>query len=59
MFKKFKDFCNTPITWGTSFKLSGVCALIYMIVALSLILYSKYQTKKFEESLQKKENEDR
>lgn len=58
MIKKFKNFCDTPITWGTSFKLSGICALIYMTIALGFILYSKYQSKKFEESLQKQENED-
>lgn len=58
MIKKFKNFCDTPITWGTSFKVSGICALIYMIFALGFILYSKYQSKKIKELLQEQEDED-
>lgn len=58
MFKNFKNFCNKPITYGDTFKMSGICALIYMVIAFSWVLYDRHQTKKFKESSQKKENED-
>lgn len=61
MIKKFKNFCEKPITWGSYFKLCGVSLVGFLIclgVTFGKITYDNYQDEKRSQEILKRMNED-
>lgn len=48
MMKAIKNFMNKPITWGDSFKWSGIVLGLYAAVIGACVAYEKYTNYKAE-----------
>lgn len=46
MMKAIKNFMNKPITWGDSFKWSGIALGLYAAVIGTIVAYDKWITYK-------------
>ena len=49
--KKFKNFCQKPITWGSYFKLCGGVLGAYTIGVVAYLVKLKYDDYKYMEEL--------
>lgn len=46
MMKAIKNFMNKPWTWGTYFKLCGVCAGVWTALLAAYVAWGKWYEKK-------------
>jgi len=54
MMKAIKNFMDKPITWGASFKVSGIMAGVYVALIGIMVAYEKWlEHKEEKEMLQK------
>ena len=54
MMKAIKNFMNKPITWGDSFKWSGIFLGLYAAVIGACVAYEKWTNYKAEKEMLKK-----
>ncbi len=57
MMKAIKNFMNKPITWGASFKWSGIVLGLYAAVLGACVAYEKWMDYKAEKEMLKKMQE--
>lgn len=57
MMKAIENFMNKPITWGDSFKLSGILLGLYAAVIVACVAYEKWTDYKAEKEMLKKMQE--
>ena len=57
MMKAIKNFMNKPITWGASFKWSGIVLGLYAAVLGAYVAYEKWMNYKAEKEMLKKMQE--
>lgn len=57
MMKAIKNFMNKPITWGDSFKWSGIILGLYAAVIGVYVAYGKFTSYKAEKEMLKKMQE--
>lgn len=57
MMKAIKNFMNKPITWGDSFKWSGIFLGLYAAVIGACVAYEKWMNYKAEKEMLKKMQE--
>ena len=57
MMKAIKNFMNKPITWGDSFKWSGIVLGLYAAVIGALVVYDKLLAYKSERAMLNKMRE--
>lgn len=54
MMKAIKNFMNKPVTWGDSFKWSGIVLGLYAAVIGACVAYEKWTDYKAEKEMLKK-----
>lgn len=57
MMERFKKHCETPITWGAYYKLSGICIGISLVSTIGIFAYNIAKFRKLRESHEVTEDE--